>query len=79
MRTIRASELGTYIFCKRAWWFQSQGLRSTNQAELSAGSEFHRKHGRSLLVARALRLGGLLLLLVAVAIIVIGLTLLWLQ
>ncbi|MBP9719631.1 MAG: hypothetical protein KBD46_04100 [Candidatus Levybacteria bacterium] len=29
---ITASELGDYVYCKRAWWLRLQGLLSSNQA-----------------------------------------------
>jgi CRISPR/Cas system-associated exonuclease Cas4 (RecB family) len=51
MKPIRASEIGSYLYCRRAWWLRQQGAESTSQAEMAAGTELHRKHGRSLLAA----------------------------
>ncbi|HEX9018025.1 MAG TPA: hypothetical protein VF806_02500 [Anaerolineaceae bacterium] len=78
MRTIRASEIGTYLFCRRAWWFQSQGAPSQNLSELAGGSAYHHRHGRSVIRARLLRAAGWLLLLLAITLLVITLTLHWL-
>jgi hypothetical protein len=67
VRTIRASEIGVYLYCHRAWWYQSQGVESGNQAEMAGGSVLHRQH--SLKVARSglLRAGAMALLLLALA------------
>ncbi len=73
MRTIRASEIGSYLFCQRAWWYQVQGVESQNQAELAGGSAFHRQHGRRVFFAGLLRLAGWALLLGAVALLAAGL------
>ena len=62
MRTIRASEIGTYLYCRRTWWYRKQGLDSDNQSELTAGTALHRQHGRKVLAAGLLRTFGLLLL-----------------
>jgi len=65
MKTIRASEVGSYLFCARAWWYHRQGVESSNQAEMSAGTELHRHHGRQVFVSGLLRILALILLLVA--------------
>ena len=75
MRTVRASEIGTYLYCRRAWWFQKQGAPTENQTELAGGSAFHRRHGRQVLQASLLRLAGWVLLLLALALLAVGLTL----
>jgi hypothetical protein len=79
MRTIRASEIGTFLYCRRAWWYQMQGVEPQNQTELAGGSEFHRRHGRSVMTASLLRAAGWLLLLAALIALVAGLTLAWIH
>ena len=73
MRTIRASEIGSYLFCQRAWWYQAQGVESQNQAELAGGTTFHHAHGRRVFFAGLLRLAGWALLLGAVVLLAAGL------
>jgi hypothetical protein len=68
MRTIRASEIGEYVFCRRAWWLRVvQGHVSANVADLTAGTAAHAQHGRAVGASSALRLVALLLLAAAVA------------
>lgn len=67
MKTIRASEIGAYLYCRRAWWYRKQGLEPDNQRELDAGTALHRQHGRQVLAAGLTRTVGLLLLLLALA------------
>jgi hypothetical protein len=43
-RTIRASEIGTFIYCPRAWWYQRKKIKSINVGELAAGENFHQLH-----------------------------------
>jgi hypothetical protein len=45
---IRASEIGQFVFCERAWWLGAvQGYRSVNDAALAAGIQAHARHGQS--------------------------------
>ena len=55
MKTIRASEIGSYLYCRRAWWYRRSGHESINQAELAAGTELHRAHGRTVIAAGLMR------------------------
>jgi CRISPR/Cas system-associated exonuclease Cas4 (RecB family) len=71
MKTIRASDIGSYLYCRRAWWYRQNGHESANQAEMAAGTELHRQHGRKVLVAGFQRtLAWLALLLVLVLVVV---------
>lgn len=74
MRTIRASEIGTYLYCHRAWWLQDQGFESQNQMELAGGSAYHEQHGRQIFVAGLLRFVGYALLLIALVVLAIVVT-----
>jgi CRISPR/Cas system-associated exonuclease Cas4 (RecB family) len=67
MKVIRASEIGSYLYCARAWWYQKKGVQSSNQAEMAGGSELHRRHGRQVLAAGMTRILALVFLLVALA------------
>ena len=71
--TIRASEIGQYVFCPRAWWLGNvKGYQPVNEAALSAGTQAHLRHGRSVAASQRwqwvgyvlLVVGGLLLALV---------------
>ncbi len=74
MRTIRASEIGLYLYCHRAWGYQNRGVVSENRGEMAAGSELHRQHGRQVFVSGLLRVLALTLLLAALVLLTIYLT-----
>ena len=75
MRTIRASEIGTFIYCHRAWWYQQNGEPNQNKAELASGTEIHEQHGKAVIVTGCLRTLAVGILLFALALLVYALTL----
>lgn len=74
MRTVRASELGAYLFCQRAWWYQINGQPSQNLGEMAAGSELHLRHGRAALGVGCLRAVAYALLLLALILAAVHIT-----
>jgi len=70
MSVIRSSDIGNYLYCRRAWWYRKQGFKSENQAELTAGTEIHRRHGRSVLASSINRSIGMVLLFIALILLV---------
>lgn len=58
MRTLRASELGSFLYCQRAWWYQRKGEASQNVAELAGGTQLHRAHGRKIFISGLIKLAG---------------------
>ena len=76
MRVIRASEIGEYVFCHRAWWLRHVGgYESANVREMAEGTATHARHGLLVTAAGGLRV--LALLLVAAAVIWLVLSLLY--
>jgi len=52
---VRASGMGEYAFCARAWWLRREGVTPTRGGEArAAGTRWHEAHGRA--VGRAGRL-----------------------
>ena len=70
MPVIRASDIGNYLYCRRAWWYRKQGVESANREELFAGSQIHRQHGRQVILAGLLRTLAVILVLTALVMIV---------
>jgi hypothetical protein len=70
MRTIRASEIGTYQFCQRAWWYGNQGEQPDNIAQMEAGSEIHYRHSHSVIKGGCLRTIAYGLMLLALALLI---------
>jgi CRISPR/Cas system-associated exonuclease Cas4 (RecB family) len=70
MPVIRSSDIGNYLYCRRAWWYKKQGFESDNQAELASGTEIHRQHGRKVLASNLNRVLGLVLLFAALILLV---------
>lgn len=65
---IQASEIGNYVYCRRAWWLRrAKGYAPQNVRELTAGQQYHQAHGRSLQQSFWARRLAYLLLFIAVA------------
>jgi type IV secretory pathway TrbF-like protein len=53
---VRASGMGEYSFCARAWWLRREGVTPTRGGEArAAGTRWHEAHGRAVSRARRLR------------------------
>jgi hypothetical protein len=72
--TLRASEVGSYIYCRRAWWYERQGVASQHPVALQEGAAWHRSQGRKADAAGCLRLMGAACLLAAALLAAIFLT-----
>ena len=70
MPVIRSSDIGNYLYCRRAWWYRKQGVESENKVELAAGTELHQKHGRQVMASALSRTLGFILLMIAIVIVV---------
>lgn len=75
-QVIRASELGQYAYCARAWWLgRVLGYRPANLERLAAGEAAHVRHGQKVVSSRRLRRWAYVSLALAV---LAGVLLLWL-
>jgi hypothetical protein len=70
-RVFRASEIGEYLFCRRAWWLHRSGVEPKNRAALEAGTAAHESHARIVAWTGCLRSLAFLLMLTAVIVAVI--------
>jgi hypothetical protein len=69
-RIIRASEIGQYDFCAKAWWLGSvEGVLPSNLRQLQAGTTAHEEHGRQ--VKRASQLQTAAFVLVGLGVIIL--------
>jgi hypothetical protein len=65
---VRASDVGTYVFCARAWWLHRvKGCQPSSQWAMERGETVHLAHGRS--VASSVRLKRLAIALLALALV----------
>jgi hypothetical protein len=78
-RVIRASEIGEYLFCKRAWWLRTQGMESENRKALEAGTAEHEELARRVALSGCLRTIAFVLFLAALTAAVAGITLMALR
>lgn len=64
---IRASELGEYVYCARAWWLHhEQGVESRNVGAMQRGRAAHDRHGRAVASVHTQRRLALILVVLAV-------------
>jgi len=75
---VRASDIGLWSYCQRAWWLaRVRGATHQHPERLARGTAVHQAHGKSVAQAQRYRRWGHRLL--ALAIMLIGLALLlWL-
>jgi CRISPR/Cas system-associated exonuclease Cas4 (RecB family) len=78
-RVIRASEIGDYLFCKRAWWLRQQGIQPDNRKALEAGTAIHEAKARRVALSGCLQTLSLLLLIAALTAAAVGATMLWIR
>jgi hypothetical protein len=71
LRVIRASEIGTYLFCRRAWKYQRREVPSENIQEMVTGMRIHQEHGRKVFAAGCLRTLAIGMLLAAMVLFVV--------
>ena len=73
-RTINASELNSYLYCKRAWWYAIRGVKAQNEHELTKGLVVHQQHGEEVFLSSLLHLLANIFILVALVLFTIYLT-----
>lgn len=74
MRTIRSSDIGAFLFCKRAWWYRKRGVEPSNIEDLLSGTVLHQRHGKVVLISGLKRLLAYILLLASVVLFAIHIT-----
>lgn len=78
-RNLRASDVGRYAYCARAWWLERVGgATPTNQSARERGEQRHEAHGRLVNAAqRQSRLAQVLLWLAAALAVALAISFLW--
>ena len=73
-RLIRASEIGEYVYCHRAWWLgRIKGEASLNVGEMSAGAGAHARHGQTVVAAGCLQIAAYIFIALAFIVTVVWL------
>lgn len=62
-RVIKASEIGEYVYCRRAWWLHHlHDVPSANVAAMRQGTRAHARHGTRVTLASLMMVGAYILL-----------------
>jgi len=69
----KASEVNTFLFCRRAWWFEQQGAPSDREPKRARGTAYHQRHGERVGATPRTRALARLALALAVALFLLGL------
>ena len=73
MQTIRASEVGEFVYCARAWWLRRvAGEEPAGQERRALGTQLHARHGRGVALSGRLLWAAGLLLALAIAVLVLA-------
>ena len=73
MQTIRASEVGEFVYCARAWWLRRvAGEEPAGQERRELGTLMHQRHGRGVALSGRLLWAAGLLLALAIAVLILG-------
>ena len=73
-RLVRASEIGAFAFCERAWGYAARGEASERQPEIEAGQHYHARQMRRASWSLAMRRVGFASIILAAAALAIALT-----
>ena len=64
---IRASEIGAFAFCERAWGYAARGEPNECQPDIEAGQDYHARHLQHAAASPAVRGIGIVCLILAAA------------
>lgn len=71
---IRASEIGAYVYCRRAWWLRRvAGFEPEDSGRFAEGTAAHARHGQKLRRAQLQRRLALALLAAGIVLLVVAL------
>ena len=72
-RFIRASEVGDYVYCHRAWWLRTiEGRTPDHRNRLLRGTVHHVQHGVAVRASGIFLLAGVLMLAMGLASLLLG-------
>ena len=70
---MRASEIGAYVYCHRAWWLRTVGgIEPDDRARFDRGIEAHHRHGTRVRLARVLLFVAVALIVAALLMLIVG-------